>query len=66
MRRAEQAEQRKRRQIDLARLDAVYLSQTFDLGGENAVCIDGTLGDAGAAAGEQDRRHFIGPCGRHR
>ena len=64
--RPEQAEERKRRQIDLAGLDAVESAQHLDLGGEDAVRVDDALGDAGAAAGEQDRGRLVGDASRPR
>ena len=59
-RRRKQTKERKRRQIDFAGFDAVHPLQHFDLGGEDAVRIDNALGDAGAAAGEENRRRLIG------
>ena len=52
--REKQCEQRKRAEVDFARLNVVGVPQCFDLGGEVAVRVDGPLGHAGAAAGEQD------------
>ena len=46
--------------IDFAGLDAVDLLQHFDLRGEDAVRVDDPLGDAGAAAGEEDRGRLVG------
>ncbi len=57
----EQAEQRKARQIDFARLNFIKIAQLFDLGVEVAVAVEHPLGRAGAAGGEDDRRRIVGP-----
>ena len=59
-RRGKQSEQREGRQIDFAGTDVVDPAQQFNLGREVAVAVDGPLGDAGAAAGKENRRRFIG------
>ena len=55
-RRGEQGEERERAEIDLAGLDRVERAKRFDLCLEDRVRVDGPLGRAGAAAGEEDRR----------
>ncbi len=62
-RRGEKGEEREGGEIDLARLDAVNLAQCLHLGGEVAVAVDGALGRAGAAAGEEDGGHLVALVG---
>ena len=56
----EQAEQRKGRQIDFARPDAVEVADLIDLGVEIAVGVEHAFGRAGAAGGKNDRRRLVG------